>query len=232
MIAPMSSTIASVSRNSRSADGIRRPSNPSTPTAKAMSVAIGMPQPALASPPPAIEGIEPGRDEHAADRGDDRQGGGPRVPEVTADELVLDLQPHDEEEDHHQRVIDPVLQGLLEPEVADLDADRGVPEGVVRRRHRTVRPDQRDDGRHQQEHRAGGLDAQELADRPGHESGQRSCCWRGRTGRRSRRRRRRGRRIRGGRSACAAWLSGLGTRFRDDFASRADQTSRLTCAPA
>ena len=47
----MSSTIASVSRNSRAADGIRRPRRPSTPTAKAMSVAIGIPQPEPPSPP-------------------------------------------------------------------------------------------------------------------------------------------------------------------------------------
>jgi hypothetical protein len=47
----MSSTIASVSRKSRAAEGIRRPSTPSTPTANAMSVAIGMPQPAAPSLP-------------------------------------------------------------------------------------------------------------------------------------------------------------------------------------
>ena len=47
----MSSTIARVSRKSRAADGIRRPRMPSTPTAKAMSVAIGIPHPSLPSLP-------------------------------------------------------------------------------------------------------------------------------------------------------------------------------------
>ena len=51
----MSSTIASVSRNSRAAEGMRRPSTPSTPTAKAMSVAIGIPQPATASLPGGLK---------------------------------------------------------------------------------------------------------------------------------------------------------------------------------
>ena len=50
-IAPMSSTIASESRKIFSGDGTRLPSKASTPTAKAMSVAIGIPQPALPSPP-------------------------------------------------------------------------------------------------------------------------------------------------------------------------------------
>ena len=49
-MAPMSSTMASVSKNSLSIGGIREPSSATTPTANAMSVAIGMPQPDAASP--------------------------------------------------------------------------------------------------------------------------------------------------------------------------------------
>ena len=51
MIAPMSSTIASVSRNSFRLAGTREPAIASTATANAMSVAIGIAQPAAPGPP-------------------------------------------------------------------------------------------------------------------------------------------------------------------------------------
>ena len=50
-MAPMSSTIASASRNSLSAGSTAEPSRLTTPTATAMSVATGMPQPAEPAPP-------------------------------------------------------------------------------------------------------------------------------------------------------------------------------------
>ena len=50
-IAPMSSTIASVSRKTLSELGTPRPTSATTPTAKAMSVAIGIPQPVEPAPP-------------------------------------------------------------------------------------------------------------------------------------------------------------------------------------
>src|SRR6185437_1620197 len=50
-IAPRSSTIASASRNTFSGNGARLPSNASTPSANAISVAIGMPQPWAPRPP-------------------------------------------------------------------------------------------------------------------------------------------------------------------------------------
>ena len=50
MIAPMSSMMASVSRKTFRGVEIRLPSRDSTPTAKAMSVAMGIPHPAEASP--------------------------------------------------------------------------------------------------------------------------------------------------------------------------------------
>ncbi|MNT12916.1 hypothetical protein D3C72_1478640 [compost metagenome] len=49
MIAPRSSMIARVIRKSFSDTGTRLPSSASTPRAKAMSVAIGMAQPATAA---------------------------------------------------------------------------------------------------------------------------------------------------------------------------------------
>jgi hypothetical protein len=47
----MSSAIASESSMTRSPDGTREPRSAMQPTTKAMSVAIGMPQPCGASPP-------------------------------------------------------------------------------------------------------------------------------------------------------------------------------------
>ena len=43
--------MASVNRNTTSDDGTRRPSSDNTPTANAMSVAIGMPQPSAPAEP-------------------------------------------------------------------------------------------------------------------------------------------------------------------------------------
>ena len=83
-MAPMSSTIASVSRNT-CGRGTRRPSSARMPTAKAMSVAIGMPQPEPVSPPPATQ-VEQRRDDHAAERGE-RQGGA-RVAQLAVDQLA------------------------------------------------------------------------------------------------------------------------------------------------
>ncbi len=54
MMAPMSSTIASVSRKSFRLLGTRAPSNASTPTANAMSVAMGIAQPSSPLPLPTL----------------------------------------------------------------------------------------------------------------------------------------------------------------------------------
>ncbi|MEI2764073.1 MAG: hypothetical protein V9F82_00025 [Dermatophilaceae bacterium] len=53
-IAPRSSMTASARSSTRSAAGTRLPSSVSTPTANAMSVAIGTPQPARVAGAPAI----------------------------------------------------------------------------------------------------------------------------------------------------------------------------------
>ena len=53
-MAPRSSTIANVNRNTFRGDGTRLPSSAMIPTTKAMSVAIGMPQPCEAWVEPAI----------------------------------------------------------------------------------------------------------------------------------------------------------------------------------
>ena len=114
-IAPMSSTIASVSSSTLTPAGTRAPSSATTPRANAMSVAIGMPHP---SGPGAagVEGEEDaGRHDHPAERGDRRQGDRPAVAELADDQLALDLHPDDEEEHRHQQVVDEVAEVLLEP---------------------------------------------------------------------------------------------------------------------
>jgi hypothetical protein len=106
-------------------------------------------------------------DRHAPERSSDRQRGRARVAEVTADELVLDLQADDEEEDDHQRVVDPVLEALLDAEVSDLEAHVGVPEVEVRLRPGRVRPHERCRRGQEQQDRARRLDPEELPQRAG-----------------------------------------------------------------
>ena len=107
----MSSTMATLSRNTLSPAGTREPSRASTPTAKAMSVAIGIPQPRG----PRRTGVEARNSragsDHAAHRGHHRQGRPARRSRSSPDDqLALDLQADHEEEQRHQPVVDPVPQ--------------------------------------------------------------------------------------------------------------------------
>ena len=123
----MSSTIASVSRNSLSPVGTRGPSSARTPTANAMSVAIGMPQPSLAGDA-EVEREEDQRRERPSRRALRSPGARPSgVAEVALDELALDLEPDHEEEDGHQPVVDPVAQVVGDRQVADAEREVGVP---------------------------------------------------------------------------------------------------------
>ena len=110
-IAPMSSTIASASRNNLSDGATRLPRRLSTPTAIAMSVATGMPQP---SPPDAarVEAqVDHRRHHHAAEGRDGWRRRLPAVAQLALHQLALDLQADDEEEQRHQAVVDPLLDG-------------------------------------------------------------------------------------------------------------------------
>ena len=187
----MSSTIASVSRNSRAADGIRRPEQAEHADGEG-DVGGHRDAPAVAAGPATRdEQVEPGRDEHAADRGHDGQRRRLGVAQAAGDELVLDLEPDHEEEDHHQGVVDPVLQRLLEPEAAEVDADRRCartrrtttptgcwPRPAPRRRRGAAGSSPRP--------RCAGTRAP-----AGRRGAPAACCWRGTTGRSPRRRRRR-----------------------------------------
>ena len=120
VIAPMSSTIASVSRNTRSdrraagaeqgeqRRGRTRCRWPST-----------MPQPRAAVAAGVDREVEQRGHDHPGQRGDGRDRGRAPVAQLAQRQLAPDLQPDDEEEEHHQAVVDPVAQVL---------ADRGVAE--------------------------------------------------------------------------------------------------------
>ena len=72
--------------------------------AKAMSVAVGIPQRRRRT---VVEGqIDQRRREHTARRGHDRQDRLARRRKFAADDLTFDFEPHDEEENHHQSVVD------------------------------------------------------------------------------------------------------------------------------
>ena len=68
----MSSTIASTSRNSSSEGTTRLPRRLTTPTAMAMSVAIGMPHPRGTVAAHVDSEVDCRRHRHPADRGDRR----------------------------------------------------------------------------------------------------------------------------------------------------------------
>ncbi len=148
----------------RSAGGTRLPSRVSAPTAKAMSVAIGTPQPLMEGRPWFSDGVDQGRDEHAAQRRGQRECGAPKLAQLPAVDLATDLEPDDEEEDRHQPVVDPEMEVALEGEGTDLEAEGRVPQRRVGVLPGRVRPDQRDGGGQQQDDPAGGLDAQEALD--------------------------------------------------------------------
>ena len=109
---------------------------------------------------------ENGRNHHASDGGDDGKGGGARLLQLAAHQLALDLQPHDEEEKGHQRVVDPVLQRLLQRPPCRADANLVVPEVVVSVLPWTVGPDEGDHGGREQDDPAAAFGLEELEQRP------------------------------------------------------------------
>ena len=77
--------------------------------AKAMSVAD---PPAVCGHRAVVERREENRrDQHAARCGQHRKDGPARGRKLPADDLALDLKPHGKEENHHQPVVDELLDG-------------------------------------------------------------------------------------------------------------------------
>src|SRR2546430_1777829 len=123
---PMSSTMAMLSRNSFSDAGTRGPSSPTTPTAKAMSVALGTPQPAR--PGGVHGGIQGGGHANPADGGDGGQGGRPPRPQFAGDQLALHLEAHHEEEQGHEALVDGVAEVGVELDAPETNAQAGGPQ--------------------------------------------------------------------------------------------------------
>ena len=130
-MAPTSSTIASVRRKSLSADGTRDPNRASTPSANAMSVAIGMPHPCPPTPPPATASVEHRGQHHAADCGEHWQRRDAPVGELAMHDLALDLEADHEEEQRHQPVVDEVPEILFDLEHPEAEVHLAVPERLV-----------------------------------------------------------------------------------------------------
>ena len=166
VIATRSSTTASVSRKLRSAEGRWVPITASTASANAMSVAVGIAQPAQRITLRAQEGdghgIHEGGEGDAAQGGGDGQRGLGRRAELADEELALELEAGDEEEEREQAVGGPLAEGQVE--VQRVRSERGVAQARVCRVPRRVRPGQRRDGRGEQQRAADGLGAQGSGD--------------------------------------------------------------------
>jgi hypothetical protein len=114
--APISSTIATVVRNSLSEVGARRPSSAMTPIAKAMSVADGnRPAAREAGGGARYAKEDERRDRHSAPRRDHRQSAIGPACKMAVDEFTFDLEPDEQEEQRHQAVVDPVVDALSGP---------------------------------------------------------------------------------------------------------------------
>ena len=69
--------------------------------------------------------VDDRRDDHAAQRGERRQRGAPDLAELARVELALDLEA-DDEEDHHQTVVDPEVHVALERQPPSRETERRV----------------------------------------------------------------------------------------------------------
>src|ERR671924_71836 len=126
----MSSTIASVRMNGFRPGGAWRAARTRTPSANAMSVAIGIPHPSTPSPPVFnARKISAGATM-------------PPIAPIAGEELTLHLETDHEEEQRHQAVVHPVTEVLGDRPVADDEAHLGPPDPLVRVAPRRVRPHQ------------------------------------------------------------------------------------------
>ena len=82
--------------------------------------------------------------------------------QLAHDDLALDLHPDDEEEDHHQTVVDPLLQPAFKVEEPDVDGDVVMDEVFVEVGERRVGGDQREQHRADDHDATGGLGTAEL----------------------------------------------------------------------
>ena len=91
----------------------------------------------------------------------------PALAQFSHVELTLGLQSHDEEEERHHALVDPVAKVRGQRRATQPNRERRSPHRFVGVRPRRVGPHQRDDRRREQHRRAAGLGAQEVAHRRG-----------------------------------------------------------------
>ncbi len=164
VIAPMSSMTATPSRKITSDCGTRRPSIATTPSANAMSVAIGMPQPSASAPPPTTRTNSSAgttMPPTAATRGRIAARRSANSP-VTSSRLTSRPMTR------KNRAMSPSLttcaHRLEVRPVADREGQLGAPDVLVGV-ERDVRPDQRRDRRREQHDAARDLGVQEVGQR-------------------------------------------------------------------
>ena len=103
----MSSTMAKASRNTLSDGTTLFPTNDITPTARAMSVAMGMPQPRTHGPP-ELKANKRGRYDHPSKGGDYGKHPAMAIPQFAFDHFSFDFESNDEEKDRHQALVQPM----------------------------------------------------------------------------------------------------------------------------
>lgn len=120
---------------------------------------------ARAPRPRLVEGeVDADRHRHAADSRQQRQREPPPLPQLAQIELAPRFEAYDEKEQGHQAAVHPLAKIKRDLGAAQVDRQRRPPERVIGRRV-DVHPDECRDGRRQQDRRAAGLGAQELAQR-------------------------------------------------------------------
>ena len=105
--------------------------------------------------------IDERRNDDATSRGDQRQNGLVESAQCAFMDLAPNLQAHDEEEDCHQRVVDPEMQRPGKDVLADTECERKVPKGVIAMSEWRVGPDQRSRSGREEHGTADSLNMQE-----------------------------------------------------------------------
>ena len=107
---------------------------------------------------------DPRRNDHPPDSGQDRKRRGSRLTKLPHDQLSLDLQTHDEEEERHQGLVDPLAGVLAHLQRPRSERQRRLPDVVIAA-WVEIGPEQPDDGRHEEDEASRGLPGNELLQR-------------------------------------------------------------------
>jgi hypothetical protein len=130
--APLSSTIATVVRNSLATSGHDDREAPKTPIANAISVATGIRPPEKFFAATGDKQIQDCRHCHPA-RSDDEEKAPLLIRRSTIDEFAFDLQSDEREEDRHQAIVDPQMRvHRPEPASGQLVAAWSTPSYITR----------------------------------------------------------------------------------------------------